>query len=216
MEWNHLKNAARAKRELALGLSDVLERRFTESESEIYEAMKWYDPQYWDDHDADYGKGCLEKLIEHFKTPLEASNTRFDACKALSEWRSFRSFAKHNYSQFLDDPKKMWQKTMLYRRKEFPNLCCIVELLTCISGSNSSVERAFSVLTLLLSDRRLSHPIHLKTRQPLTTKILFDLLFDSREKNQPFRQVVLRSIADLLIPLWGNIYFSVQKKCSRY
>ena len=31
-----------------------------------------------------------------------------------------------------------------------------MELLTCIAGSNSAVERAFSLLTLLLSDRRLS------------------------------------------------------------
>ena len=38
-------------------------------------------------------------------------------------------------------------------------------LLTCLSGSNSTVERAFSVLTLLLSDRRLS--LHHETMEDL-------------------------------------------------
>ena len=44
----------------------------------------------------------------------------------------------------------------MYRRHEYPNFTIILELITSISGSNSSVERTFSTLTLLVSDHRLS------------------------------------------------------------
>ena len=44
---------------------------------------------------------------------------------------------------------------MSFKRLQFPNLCLVIELLITIAGSNSAVERAFSVLTLLLNDRRL-------------------------------------------------------------
>ena len=42
------------------------------------------------------------------------------------------------------------------REAEFPNMCLLAKLLLTISGSNSSVERGFSILTMMLSDQRLS------------------------------------------------------------
>ena len=49
----------------------------------------------------------------------------------------------------------------MYRKQEFPELCRLASLMMAISGSNSSVERSFSVLSLILSDRRLrsSHDV---------------------------------------------------------
>ena len=46
-------------------------------------------------------------------------------------------------------------KILGFRCQEFPNLSVLVELALCMSGSNSSVERSFSIMTLVLSDRRL-------------------------------------------------------------
>ena len=50
----------------------------------------------------------------------------------------------------------MWEKVFQYKRKEYPNLLILAGLVMCLSGSNSTVERAFSLLTLMLTDRRLS------------------------------------------------------------
>ncbi len=47
-------------------------------------------------------------------------------------------------------------KVFRYKRAEYPNLCIVASLVMCLSESNSTVERAFSLLTLLLTDRRLS------------------------------------------------------------
>ena len=50
-------------------------------------------------------------------------------------------------------PERIWQNIVTHRKDEYPNVCLLVSLLTCLSCSNSTVERAFSVLTLMLSDR---------------------------------------------------------------
>ena len=54
------------------------------------------------------------------------------------------------------ESRQLWDKILSCRRNEFPNLCLLVEFALCISASNSTVERAFSVVSLILSDRRLN------------------------------------------------------------
>ena len=49
----------------------------------------------------------------------------------------------------------LWKNILSYKRKEFPNICLLAELMYCLSGSNSAVEWGFSILTMVLSDRRL-------------------------------------------------------------
>ena len=114
--------------------------------------MTWLDPQFWSD-ERDYGKNSIINLITEFKVPLEASG--FDEAKVFSEWRSAQTRIKTFYND-VGNAATIWQRMLKYKRMEFPNLLMLVELIMCLSGSNSSVERAFSVLTTLLSDRRLS------------------------------------------------------------
>ncbi len=54
------------------------------------------------------------------------------------------------------DSEELWKKILGFKRSEFPNVCVLVEILISISGSNSTVERAFSTLTNILTDKRLS------------------------------------------------------------
>ena len=114
--------------------------------------MIWFDPKKWTD-DKDFGFEELKSFATHFATPLgEAS---YDASKVNSEFKRFRLFVKTHYSATELDAKKNWKHALLHQRGEFPNLCLLSELITSISGSNSSVERAFSTLTNMLSDRCL-------------------------------------------------------------
>ena len=66
------------------------------------------------------------------------------------------------------------------RKCEYPNLCFLAELIIAISGSNSSVERAFSLLTRMLSDQRLSTS-HATINMRLSIKIN-DALWSKDEK----------------------------------
>ena len=52
------------------------------------------------------------------------------------------------------DAKRIWKHVLLYKIKDFPNLCLLVQMIFSISGSNSATERSISILTLLLTDRR--------------------------------------------------------------
>ena len=52
--------------------------------------------------------------------------------------------------------RALWKSVLLYRRNEFPNLCLLASLIVTISGSNSSVERMFSFVTNILSNKHLS------------------------------------------------------------
>ena len=57
-----------------------------------------------------------------------------------------------------------------YKRSEYPNLWLCAEIMLCISGSNSTVERAFSNLTVILSDRRV-HMSHARMEMVLSISV---------------------------------------------
>ena len=107
--------------------------------------MNWFDPQYWEDT-SEYGLEDINFIISHLKIPLKANG--LDGNKIVREWREFQVFAKMQYANFFNNPLVFWKKST------YPNLCLIVELATCISGSNSAVER-FNILTQVLTDFRL-------------------------------------------------------------
>ena len=72
------------------------------------------------------------------------------------EWWEFRAFANIQYVKYFDQVRLLWKKVFQYRRREFPNLFLLIELIMGISGSNSSVERCFNIRTQMLSDTPLS------------------------------------------------------------
>ena len=145
--------AAAAKISTIKKVRTLLEDQFPEMNSELVKAVKIYDPQYWRD-ETDFGVRELNTLLGRFMVPLsEAGICERDL---FIEWKRFRNFARRNFRDLFKEPKMLWRHVLNFRRLEFPNLCLVIELITCIAGSNSSVERAFSLLTLLLNDRRLS------------------------------------------------------------
>ena len=101
--------------------------------------------------DKDFGVDLIENLAVHFKEPLQKAN--YDDSKVLREWKMFKNFVGANYAGI--EATVLWKKVFQYKQIEYPNLCLLAEIILCLSGSNSTVERAFSVLTLFMSDRRL-------------------------------------------------------------
>ena len=53
------------------------------------------------------------------------------------------------------DTEELGKKILGFKRSEFPNVCALVEILISISGSNSTVEHAFSTLKNILMDKYL-------------------------------------------------------------
>ena len=93
---------------------------------------------------------AIREFASHFRVPL--SSTAYDERKIRIEWRNFRRPVSLNLPG--KEARALWKNILSYKRKEFPNICLLAELLYCPSGSNSAVERGFSILTMMLSDIR--------------------------------------------------------------
>ena len=153
-----MKNVRQAVKEEALRqrsvtgekLIEAMEERLETYDDGVFSTMKWFDPKQWKD-DKDYGIPEITAFAEIFETPLRKTN--FDLSKAIKEWKSFKKYVQ--YHAYGIEARKLWQNMLCYRADEYPNLCILAQIMIAISGSNSSVERAFSILRMLLSDRRL-------------------------------------------------------------
>ena len=148
---NHRTHASDKKLRALTSLKKVLQERFGDLDQPIFENMKWYDPKNWE-NEKTYGQDQISALGKYFKDPLTAAD--YDETSVMREWKMFRTFVNANYLGL--EAAALWEKISRYKKKEFPNLCTVAELIMCMSESNSTVERAFSLLSLLLSDRRLS------------------------------------------------------------
>eukprot|EP00112_Aurelia_sp_Birch-Aquarium-sp1_P000486 Seg10468.1 transcript_id=Seg10468.1/GoldUCD/mRNA.D3Y31 product="Zinc finger protein 862" protein_id=Seg10468.1/GoldUCD/D3Y31 len=130
----------------------LIRNRFSSYDQEVFKATAWLDPKIWDHSDKAFGKVEINQLCDMFNEPLLAAG--FERKRVFQEWRSLKITQKSFYANM--ESRQLWQKILSCRRNEFPNLSLLVELALCISASNSTVERALSILTLILSDHRLS------------------------------------------------------------
>ena len=146
------ERAIKIQRKAADIICPLIQNRFSSYDQEVFKTTAWLDPKLWDHSDKAFGKAEINQLCDTFKEPLSAAG--FERGKVLQEWRSLKITQKSLYTKM--ESCQLWEKILSSRRNEFPNLCLLVELALCISASNSTVERAFSILSLILSDRRLS------------------------------------------------------------
>ncbi|XP_065678256.1 zinc finger protein 862-like [Hydra vulgaris] len=147
-------NAAIEVRKTAVNIiKPLIDDRFSSLSNTVFESMSWLDPQFWTAVNM-YGDASISLLTKEFKIPLEYAGLKVEM--VLSEWNAFKLIINTEYKGVTT--AVLWENIFVYYRKTFPNLLLLVELIMCISCSNSSVERIFSILTLILSDRRLKPP----------------------------------------------------------
>ena len=145
------RQALTAKKKIAVAIANCLKERFGDYNKPILKAMKWFDPINWL-ADKTYGLPEIKELYTHFKATLDAA--QFNAQKVVKEWINFRSYVSTSLPKH--SAVELWAEIFQLKRAEYRNLCLLAELTITISGSNSSVERAFSMLRRMLSDQRLS------------------------------------------------------------
>ena len=177
------------KKALCKVIKEIIECKFEHFEDPVFNNMIWFDPKNWDNDDKSYGNEQLKCMSKAFAAPLRHAS--FNEATALKEWKSLKNFvnAIYNYSAE-DGPSalKIWEKICKYKRREFPNMCLLAQIIMCLSASNSTVERAFSLLTLLLSDRRLS--MNHSIIQDLITINLSDKNWCDVERDEILEQAV--------------------------
>ena len=150
LEDDMLVRAIRKKKEVLKELKQILNLRFTDFSSPIFENMNWVDPKNWDGEKT-YRIEQITALIKHFKVPLKAAG--FDSKAIFKEWRFFKNYVRANYMGVKS--LQLWKKIFINKREEYINLCKLASTVVSLLSSNSSVEQAFSLLTLMLSNRCL-------------------------------------------------------------
>ena len=136
------------RRVAAEKIIEMLKERFQNLDEEIFSLMKWCNLESWTD-DKDYGTDEVRAFASHFCVPL--LSTAYDETKIRLEWKNLRRHVSLNLPG--KEACVLWKNILSYKRKEFPNICLREELMYCLCGSNSAVERGFSILTMMLSDK---------------------------------------------------------------
>ena len=92
-------------------------------------------------------------VCQRFKTPLESAST--DLAKVQEEWDDMVSYAKQYLNLVQEDYKVIWWTLFnAVVAKDWSNILAIVELLFCLPLSNGRLERLFSQLKLIKSQKR--------------------------------------------------------------
>ena len=130
-----------------------LDDRFSSFNNEsVFTSMSWLNPANWREDDVTAEVEAMEAVAAHFSTSLAAVG--FQSNKIKREWQMLKVLHKTFYRG--TKTKDMWGQIIKYRRNDMPNMCLLVEVAMAIGVSNSTVECGFSILTSMLSDRRLS------------------------------------------------------------
>ena len=141
------------KKTVAIEWIRVMRQRFADFENDdIYRNMQWLDTSCWVD-DAAYGDNQILNLVVPFDSPLNFAGFEID--EVIKEWRSCKRLIRVRFSNREFSNSEIWKHILTREKQEFPNLCLVTTLLFSISVSNSTVERCFSILTMMMSDRRL-------------------------------------------------------------
>lgn len=102
--------------------------------------------------DPTFGDMAIEGLVDHFQKPLEMAG--FDQVQVLDEWHALLWHAKM-YFNLQDHYRKTWWKIFnCANTGDWSNILLLVELIFSLLVSNSAVERVFSRLNLVKTDKR--------------------------------------------------------------
>ena len=100
---------------------------------------------------------ALESLSSHFKVPLERSGV--DCSVLQEEWDDMSDYAKCYLSLTIEDNRTIWWKIWwklfnAANASKWGNALSLVEFLFCFPMANGRLERVFSSLKLIKTDRR--------------------------------------------------------------
>ena len=121
----------------------------------------------------------------------------------MGEWKHFKIHAKTHAVNM--STIKMWESTIKFHETQFLSLVKLISLILSVSGSNSQVERTFSTVTNILSDKRFS--MNHNTLEDCLVILGNDILWKKHEKEeiiQASRKLYMskRQKSKLITMLW--------------
>eukprot|EP00731_Ephydatia_muelleri_P017065 Em0010g163a len=111
-------------------------------------------PMGWErKDDASFGNSAIDAISIRFRTPLE--HAKVDCSVLQQEWDDMVDYAKRYLNLVQEDYSVVWWKLFnAVDAKKWSNILALVELLFCLPMSNGKVERMFSVLKNIKTEKR--------------------------------------------------------------
>lgn len=101
----------------------------------------------------DFAYESLDVICQRFEVPLTSASVCLSVIR--EEWDDMVLYAKKYLDLVQEDYKAIWWKLFNFvDSKEWSNVLAIVELLFCLPMSNGRLERLFSEMKLIKSNRR--------------------------------------------------------------
>ncbi len=95
----------------------------------------------------------LSSLSSRFEVPLQKAQV--DIALLEEEWEDMTEYAKRYLNLVQEDYRAIWWKLFnVVDSKKWTNILSLVELLFCLPMANGRVERLFSSLKVIKTDRR--------------------------------------------------------------
>ena len=137
-------------------LACLKNRMVTEECELLTHALSILATQGWGRGDnASFGYAALQYIAARFQAPLESAN--IDTSKLQGEWDEVVDYATKYLNIATEENNTiLWKLSNCPQSKEWPNILGVFELLLCLPMSNGHLERVFSQLKLIKSDRRTS------------------------------------------------------------
>ena len=139
------------------GVNDCIESRVKTGETEILShATTILATHGWNrSTNADFGHTALNAICCRFATPLERSGV--DTSLVKGEWDDMVEYGREYINLVQDDYTVVWWKLFnCVDANKWGNVLAIVELLFCVPVANGHLERVFSQLKLIKTNRRNS------------------------------------------------------------
>ena len=104
--------------------------------------------------DSSFGYTALNSIMcQWFRLPLDRAGV--DRSLVKEEWDDIVDYSKQYLNLVQDDYKVVWWKLFnAFDSKKWSNFLAVVELLFCLAIANGQVERVFSLLKLIKTNRR--------------------------------------------------------------
>ena len=136
-------------------VQSCLKERMTSQENELLtHTLNILATQGWArDDDAAFGYLALQYLSERFQVPLQHANV--DSAALQGEWDEIVDYAKRYLNIATEENSSIWWKLFNSpTSKDWSNILGLVELLFSLPMSNGHLERVFSQLKIIKTNRR--------------------------------------------------------------
>ena len=117
-------------------------------------ALKILATQGWNkSDDIDFASVNLDNLVQQYLIPLQKATV--DTSVINEEWEDMVEYARRYLNIAEEDHQIIWYKLFnCPDSSKWKNILALIELLFCLPMANGRVERAFSVMKIIKTDRR--------------------------------------------------------------